>query len=178
MYFVVSSRRFATGGEGRELSLSSLCDLLSRFDGCASSLEDIAEAMASCVDARAKFAAWAEARDATAAARSAWVTGTCMPSDGSERDLRRVLYGMITTGVGGWLDISRCDDVQTETVYNGGGTDGRSDMIRKVRLAWLGGSVLCLGTRNCLGLRPMPEPRTQDTPLSSLLIFSCSRSSR
>lgn len=28
------------------------------------------------------------------AAREAWVTGTWMPRDGSERDLRRVLYGM------------------------------------------------------------------------------------
>jgi hypothetical protein len=28
------------------------------------------------------------------AARAAWVTGTWMPSDGRERDLRRVLYGM------------------------------------------------------------------------------------
>lgn len=29
-----------------------------------------------------------------AAARAAWVTGTWMPNDGKERDLRRVLYGM------------------------------------------------------------------------------------
>lgn len=29
-----------------------------------------------------------------AAARAAWVTGTWMPRDGNESDLRRVLYGM------------------------------------------------------------------------------------
>lgn len=39
----------------------------------------------------------AEAEFATArlaAARAAWVTGMWMPSEGSESDLRRVLYGM------------------------------------------------------------------------------------
>lgn len=33
---------------------------------------------------------------ARAAARAACVTGTWMPSDGRDRDLRRVLYGMVT----------------------------------------------------------------------------------
>jgi hypothetical protein len=36
----------------------------------------------------------AEGGERRAAALSAWVTGRWMPSEGRERDLRRVLYGM------------------------------------------------------------------------------------
>ena len=89
----VSSRFLGSGSEEGGASLtSSVCTRFSLFVGGTSSLGDDAVDAGEGMRGLLLFCA---ARFA-AAARAALETGTWMPSDGSDNDLRRVLYGMIT----------------------------------------------------------------------------------
>ena len=102
---------------------ASPCDLLRRFDGCVSGDSDRGgdrDEAAEDGEADEDVDGRPDILDA-AAARSAWVTGTCMPRLGRDSDLRRVLYGMMysrrctttaarTTATRGQLDRSLQDD--------------------------------------------------------------------